>query len=235
LLHSSQGRAVISVREDELAAKAMGIDPAEGGDKSVWSIIDEHGLMELISMKTPDTNVIPNTTIALMQQYNIPADKVAFDRGGGGKQHADRLRAQGYMVRSFGFGEKPTVDIRHGTTQVEERREVQEERYTYFNLRAEMYHQLSLDVCTDETGVTPFCIPERFSELRRQLALIPKLYRDEGQIKLPPKMTKKGSKEVSLVSIIGHSPDEADATVLARHVMYCDDLERTVGVLFEQD
>lgn len=224
--------AELHLRSVRRRGRAMGIDPAEGGDKSCWSIVDDHGLMEQISIKTPDTNVIPTKTIALMNEYGISPHKVAFDRGGGGKQHADRLRAMGYAVRSFGFGERPTTDIKYGPTQVRERREVAEEKYAYLNLRAEMYHKMSLVINTPE-DVIPFCIPERFYELRRQLALIPRLYADEGRIKLPSKSTKKGSKEPSLTQIIGNSPDEADSLVLAYHILYEDDLEPKVGVLFE--
>ena len=67
--------------------------------------------------------------------------------------------------------------------------------------------------------------PAQQTLIHRQLALIPKLYDNEGKIMLPPKnkraeMLQAGkSKIVTLRSILGCSPDEADALVLAVECM----------------
>jgi hypothetical protein len=63
-----------------------------------------------------------------------------------------------------------------------------------------------------------FCIPSQYRELRRQLALMPKLMDGEGKLYLPSKnRTEKDTnkKEKTLSEIIGCSPDRADALVLA--------------------
>jgi len=46
-------------------AKAIGIDPAEGKDSTCFAAVDEYGLIELISKKTPDTSFI----YSLLLQY----------------------------------------------------------------------------------------------------------------------------------------------------------------------
>lgn len=228
-------------------ARAMGIDPAEGGDKSCWSVVDEYGLMFQVALKTPDTTYIPNYTIALMHEYGVPPDRVCFDRGGGGKEHADRLRSQGHKVRSVGFGETILADIKRGLQQVEVRREVREDRYTYKNRRAEMYGELSqlLDPTTEtqrgSTLCAGFSIPPEYSELRRQLALIPKWYDEEGRLYLPPKQRRSEERlqhllgggpigdKVTLDKLLGHSPDEADSLVLAVHAMLHKGTRITAG------
>jgi hypothetical protein len=123
-------------------AQGMGVDPAEGGDNTAFAVIDRLGLMYLLSYKTVDTQQIVNRTIALMRQYNLPADKVCFDRGGGGKQLADQLRARGVFVRTVAFGEPITPDPEPGRKTVRKRRRDKEEKYPYKNRRAEMYGRL---------------------------------------------------------------------------------------------
>lgn len=199
----------------ERRAKAMGIDPAEGGDRSVWAIIDELGLIYLLSLSTPDTSVITGKTIALMRDYGIPADRVAFDRGGGGKEHADRLRAQGFPVRTVAFGEAVSLDPKRGMTRIEEKMENKEERYVFKNRRAEMYYDLRqlLDPMANQRG---FGLPAEYTELRRQLAPMPLKHDGEGRIYMLPKNKKdKDSPERTLTELVGCSPDEADALALA--------------------
>jgi hypothetical protein len=96
--------------------------------------------------KTNDTNDIPGITIAIGSRYGVPHDRWVFDRGGGGKQHADRLRNQGYNCSSIGFGEavqdpqawKRTANY----IPKKEVREELEERYIFKNRRAELYGTL---------------------------------------------------------------------------------------------
>ena len=203
--------------------RAMGVDPAEGGDNTCWTIIDEYGIIKQISKKTPKTDIIPNETLALMFKYKIDAKYVAFDRGGGGKQAADRLRAGGYPVLTVAFNEKVTPEPKRSKVTVyAERVDQREERYAYFNRRAEMYGTLMELLDPDNSCSKGFAIPKNLIELRSQLAPIPKVYIEGGILKLPPKTKKEGSKEPCLIDIIGHSPDEADSLVLAIHALKQD-------------
>lgn len=218
-----------SLRDKKRVAKAIGIDPAEGGDKTSMCAIDEFGVIEQVSRKTPNTNVIPGEAIAFMRKHNVPPEKVAFDRGGGGLEHADRLRAQGYDVQTIGFGETVTIVPRRSRIWFSERMENREERYVYVRRRDQMYGEASLLV---ESG---FGIPAECKELRRQLSLIPRRFDDEGRMKMPPKRAKAGVKAkgegASLMEIIGCSPDEADAFVLAVHAMIYSPASLSIGAI----
>ena len=199
-------------------AKAIGVDPAEGGDNTCWAVVDERGLIDLISKKTPDTTVITGETIALMQQYRVPAQSVLLDAGGGGKQHADRLRSQGHPVRTVAFGESATPSPARRLKTLDERALEREDRYVYKNRRAEMYGILrDLLNPVNEPG---FGLPAKYTALRHQLGPIPLVYDGEGRLELPSK-TKPNptSTKVTLTELIGHSPDEADALVLATYGM----------------
>ncbi len=215
---SSQGRR----------AKCIGVDTAEGGDSSSWCVIDEYGVIKLISMKTPDTAVIPGITIGLLKEYNVPPEMVIFDRGGGGQQHADQLRSKGYKVRTVGFGESVTPERKRGTTQLQIRVEQDEERYTYKNRRAQMYHLVRLAI--DPAEPKQFGIPREYSKLREQLTPIPLKYDPEGRIELPPKQKKdKDDKTITLIDLIGHSPDEADSLAIAMYGMVCKKARPVAG------
>ena len=199
-------------------AKAIGIDPAEGGDKTAMAAVDEMGLVELVSRKTPNTAEITGEALAFMRKHNVSADHVVFDRGGGGRQHADRLREQGYNVRTVAFGEPLTLEPKRGMVLIEERKEIREDRYVYKDRRTEMYHILSqlLDPVETPDG---WGIGIEQAALRNQLAPIPKLMDDKGRYWLPSKGTitdqMKERNVKTLIDIIGHSPDEADAVVMA--------------------
>lgn len=212
-------------------AKAIGIDPGEGVAKTCWSIIDEFGLIKLISIPTPDTAMIPAKTIALMQLYKVPAESVMFDRGGGGLQAADYLRQKGLQVRTVAFGESVTTPTKRGMTLFEEKRAAQEGRTTYKNRRVEMYDTLSLllDPSMNETG---FGVPAEYVELRQQLAVYPRLYDEEGKQILPPKSKKDANdKRITLTEMIGHSPDEADSLAIAVHCMVTRSTKTRAGVV----
>lgn len=257
--------------------EAIGIDPAEGGDKTSMAAINRWGLKELVSRKTPNTADITGEAIAFVRKHQVPWSRVIFDRGGGGKQHADRLIEQGHRgVRTVAFGESPQIELKRGLHMLEHRKDVKEDAYVYVNLRAQMYHELS-QLC-DPAGWTSgfpevmasieglgqidqeapqqplpgeteeefirrrarlagmkikvnagFAMPDQdepYAELRRQLAVMPKMTDKEGRYWMLPKQLDTG-KQVSsakdrvktLVEIIGHSPDEADSVVLACHAM----------------
>jgi len=205
---------------------SMGVDPGQGGDDTSWSIGDYDGLIYQKSMKTPDTSEIPGQTIALMNEFGVSPDRVLFDLGGGGKEHVDYLRKKGYKVQGIGFGESATDTrmMRRVKTTVE-RTESREDRYTYFNRRAELYGtaRLALTPRVDpDTGETTiYGIPSEYTELLRQLSLMPIRYDSEGRLKLPPKNRRTpNSDEECLVDIIGNSPDEADSFVLMRYALH---------------
>jgi hypothetical protein len=220
------------------SGKAMGIDAAEGGDNSVWAIVDDQGLIHIEAIKTADTNDIPGITIRLGQQFNVPPERWVFDRGGGGKQHADRLRADGYQCSSIGFGEG-VIDPQawKRTANYIPKKEVRgaaEERYIYKNRRAELYGTLrqALDPVVLEKG---FGLPKSILRLKRQdggpclrdqLEILPLWYDKEGRLYLPPKRKDghKGKEDKDTMPSIsemldGYSPDEADALVLACYGM----------------
>lgn len=197
----------------------MGVDPAEGGDSSVWVVVDRCGVVYLESRKTPTTTVMVDHTLRLMATKGVKATNVVFDSGGGGKQHVDWLRDKGYGVRAVGFGEaaSPVDRFRRYTRSTTTRVEDAETQYVYKNRRAEMYGILRQ--LLDPANSTGFAIPAEYAELRRQLAPIP-LWYDEGRLFLPPKQRKPdsgvvGANKVTMHDLIGCSPDEADALVLA--------------------
>lgn len=215
------------------AAKAIGVDPGEGGDPTAIAVIDELGLIEMLSKQTPDTSEITGMVLAMMNKYGVVPDNVMFDRGGGGKEHADRLRSQGYNVRTVMFGEAVTPGYRRGVVSSEARNEAKELRLVYINRRAQMYGEFRemLDPgnpANQQGG--GFALPAIYTELRRQLSPIPLLYDPEGRLYLPKKNKRSpNSNERTLSDIIGCSPDQADALVVAIHCMLHKDPKVKVG------
>lgn len=222
-------RAAKLLRAKRRTARTIGIDTAEGGDNTVWAVVDNQGLIELRSMKTPDTSIITGQTIALMKQYNVAAKCVLFDRGGGGKEHADRLRRQGYNVRTVGFGESASPEKRHGVRTLDQRKREDETRYAYRNRRAEMYGLLRLALEPERKdnkdligkfGLPSVIVnrarPDGGPSLRAQLSPIPLSFDEEGRLELLPKRRRDpNSRKRSLEELVGCSPDEADALALA--------------------
>lgn len=204
-------------------AKAIGVDPGEGVANTTFTAVDELGIVEQESVKTPNTQIIPGLTIAFGQRFDVPPDMWGLDTGGGGKQHADVLRANGYQVMTVAFGGMVDSGPRLGVRGYDDKLEVHEERYVYKNKRAEMYGMVRKAIQPPselERRDKGFCIPARFTELRRQLSLIPLLYDGQGRMYLPPKnRTNPRSTERTLTEIIGCSPDEADSLVVAVYVM----------------
>src|SRR5580692_2201228 len=114
-------------------ASAIGIDPGEGGANTAWAAVDEFGVIEVQSYRTPDTSCIPGDTIAFGKKHGVPPHDWVFDRGGGGFQHANVLRNTGYPVRTVAFGEAVALEIKRGLYPTDVRRENKEERYVYKN------------------------------------------------------------------------------------------------------
>lgn len=244
-------QVALGLSRRERKARGVGIDPAEGGDKTAMAAVDEYGVLEMVSVKTPDTSIIEGRVIAFLDKHGVPGDRCCIDRGGGGKQLADNLRARVFPgvgnrlrgIRTVGFGEAPTLEVKRGAHLLDARRNIIEERGTFVSRRAEMYWDLSnlLDPARErliDPRLSPakgFGIPAvGVGDLRRQLAVIPKLYdRDGGRLRLPPKnrtgTTHKGEK--TLIELIGHSPDEADALVLAVHAMLHRGAAKRQGVV----
>lgn len=232
-------------------ARAIGIDPAEGGDKTAMCAVDEYGIIEIESEQTPDTNKIAGKVIAFGRKHGVPPENWVFDRGGGGKQIADQIRSLGAEykhVRTIGFGESVTPNPKRGMKTLGEQVDNREERYTYVNRRAQMFNDLSQLIDPSGFGVGELweIIAKRFKidveqltggfsippdpEIRKQMAMIPKLYDKEGRMRMLPKnKTTKDSNEKTLVEIIGHSPDELDSIVLAVHGMLYRGTKITIG------
>ena len=199
-------------------ALTMGVDSGEGQANTAWAIVGTTGVVDLESRKTPDTSEIPKTTVALMKKWGIRASNVLFDAGGGGKQHADYLRSKGHKVRAIAFGGSATPPKSLGVKMLEQRTEEETTKLIFKNRRAEMYGLFMqlLDPSFNEEG---FSIPDRFVELRRQLAPLPRKYDGEGRLVLPPKRkpvssTGKESNVQTMQDLLGCSPDEADAVAL---------------------
>lgn len=215
-------------------ATGIGVDPAEGGDYTTFSAVDEWGLIGLESIKTPDTSVIFDETLDWMRRFKLnprnPKDcsKVGYDRGGGGKQHADYARRKGFNFRTVPFGGAPTQDPTWGRDTMDDKLETIETRYEYFNMRAELYGRLSIRMDPgNELSCfylppegTPGFDPDALRRLREQLRVIPRVFDgDGGKLKLPPKRNlTKNSKVQDLVSLIGHSPDELDSVTIANQM-----------------
>jgi hypothetical protein len=201
-------------------AKALGVDTAEGGDKTAFTVGDEMGVLECLSLKTPDTNIIHKMVIALGRKYNVSPHNWIFDRGGGGKVHADRLRADGYPVRTIDFGQRASSNEPKNTEKhLQEKLEEYEERTIYESMRAEMYAEFSLR-CDPRHPLGGYAIPldgDACVELHRQLSYMPKLYGSDGKLYMLPKNKRRADAklgEKTLSELLGCSPDEADSAVL---------------------
>ncbi len=233
-------------------AECIGIDPGEGGANTSMAAVNRYGVKELVSKKTPNTAVITSEAKMFGARHGVSPEKWIFDRGGGGKQHADRLLAEGFPVRTVAFGEGIVPELRRGTNTLEIRKDIREDHYAYKNRRAEMYGELRLlidpavgpahfGLGSVQGGPRPtgFAIPDAggaYAELRRQLGPIPLVYDQEGRLELPPKNNRPGAQKastsvVSLTDLLGCSPDEADAVVLGIHGMLHKKLRPRVGAL----
>lgn len=218
-------------------ALGIGVDTAQGGDMTVWTAVDEWGLIAQVSERTPNTALIPGKTKAFALKYGIgpgSAWRICFDAGGGGKEHADRMRMKGWKVRTISFGGAATTHKPYKANKSKtERTDEREVQYVYKNRRAELYGLLRQAVdpqrAEDDEEAIPFTLPHAIvnrkrpdggPSLREQLEPMPYLLNEEGMMWLPPKRKKdKNDKRESLEDILGCSPDEADSLVLAHFGM----------------
>lgn len=209
-LVTAAGVAAQQEEDESFVATHMGIDPGEGAANTVYTLGSRRGVKKQISKKTPEPAVIVGDVIALIKLYDIPPENVYFDRGGGGYQIASMLRMKGYPVKTVAFGDPATQEPRVARLSFDERVNVRERRYVYFNKRAEMYMTLRELL---EAG--NFGIPEELYELKRQLGPIPLQRDSEGRIRMLPKDRRTAkTNELTLKDLLGCSPDEADSTVL---------------------
>jgi hypothetical protein len=209
------------LRNKPREAKAVGVDTGEGSANTSMAAADERGIIEIESFRGSTTADIVGRVAAFAMRHGVLWENVLFDIGGGGREHADRMRAEGRMVRTIFFGDppsKPPPDDARRIPTATRRRAVAEARYVYANRRAEMYGELS-EACDPENG--GYGLPSTGgpapAELHRQLGKTPKNYTDQGKLILPPKNrgvnTPKHVK--TMTQLIGCSPDEADAAALA--------------------
>ncbi len=228
LANSAEQARKLETLERSHLRRVMGVDPAEGGDNTVWTVVDRLGIIDQIAIRTSNTALIKGRTIALIKQYGIDPNDVIFDRGGGGREHADYLRSAGWDVRSVGFGEAPTLpdvdEFTPGWIDPEEKKDIKERKYAYKNRRAQMYGLLREAINPDKaagTGEVVFGIPAKYEEIYRQLTPLPLQYDGEGRMFLPPKDKPGGAHArgnkglVTIKSLLGCSPDETDSLVLA--------------------
>lgn len=246
-------------RPPPVAPFYLGIDCAEGGDDTSWVLIDKHGVIKVVSLKTADTNVIYGRTLDFMREHKVDAGDVLFDRGGGGKQCADRLRAAGYAVRTVSFGtikNEPQRSMRlfgQKKETIELKDEAKSRRSEmYLDLRVLLEIPLRAEDTTDPiivdaiAGVQKEKLPvpnkARFAlplpmceELIRELACVPLRYDELGRFDLIPKQKDKKhpddpEDQNTFRYLIGRSPDVADAFALAVHGMEHKPVRGMAGV-----
>ena len=235
-------------RPPPVAPFYLGIDCAEGGDDTSWVLIDRHGVLKIVSLKTADTNVIYGRTIDFMREHKVDASNVLFDRGGGGKQCADRLRAAGYAVRTVSFGTIKNEPQR-AMRLFGQKKETVEQKDEAKSRRSEMYLDLrglleiplqpgdvadpiivdALNSAANQKPPLPnrarFALPlPMCEELIRELACVPLRYDELGRFDLIPKQKDKKhpddpEDQNTFRYLIGRSPDIADAFALAVHGM----------------
>lgn len=205
-------------------ARAIGVDSAAGGDKTAFAVADEAGLLHLRAEKTSDTTRVVELAEQLGREWNLPPERWWFDYGGGGKQHVDSLRKRGLNANLISFGEAPKARLPSPGAK----RRASEDRFAYANRRAQMHGELSILLDPDLEGLPDepprFAIPaEHGVVLRPQMRAVPKQFDAKGRLWLPPKE--------ELIKLIGHSPDELDALVLAVHGV-SNSAKHTVGGLW---
>lgn len=203
--------------------RALACDPAEGGDDTVWTVVDEFGIIKQVWAKTPDTSVIPGRTAALGKFYDVPPERWVFDRGGGGHEHACVLRREGFDVMTVPFGGTVTPEPGKAAVAIQDRIHQKEEGYEYFDKRAQLYGELALAI---KNG---FAIPAELTELHRQLSKIPKTRDDAGRLKILPKNAPKN--KPSLKRIVGRSPDHLESAAMAVYGMKYGPPEPEIEVL----
>lgn len=208
----------------------MGIDTAAGGDDSAWVIGDRWGVMHCENLKTPNTNDVYGKTMRLMRDWNVPPERVCFDLGGGGREHAHRLRANGMNVRAVGFGRPPALETKRPGLVVPfaEKRDVKEDADAFPDRRSEMAWDARLILERDAagtyvardwygSGVPGFALPAGVTDvLCQQMKLPPIRWDGKGRFKLIPKENPNDLEDMDTFRrmLQGRSPDVFDAFCL---------------------
>ena len=206
----------LNTGDEERKVEAIGVDVAAGGrDKSAWALIDRFGVLSHFVKDTPDTMEVADITMGLIDDHRLAPSRVAMDVGGGGKGVADYMLRKGVKIKTISFAESPGEP---GTKRRRRYRET-DPKQAYRNRRAEMYGELRDRMRPTEDS---FQLPPDAHELRQELAVLPLQFDQEGKLFLPPKdpsRTSQQAGQVSLFSLLGRSPDRADALVLAVHAL----------------
>lgn len=191
--------------------EALGIDTAEGGNNTAFCVGDKLGVLELIGIKTADTNSVRDFTRDLQRQFNVPHEKIVFDIGGGGRVHCQTLRRDlGWKCQAVTFSGKTPIDLKRGMTRIEDRQANREVKSVFKSRRVEMYSTAS-DMMNPATG--GYGVPSErnggaWTKLAGYLKPLLRQYDEDGVMYLPPK------EDLIKDFYSGESPDEADAFVL---------------------
>lgn len=211
---------------DRKLPRHMGVDSAAGGDDTAWVLGDRLGVLHCENFKTPNTNDVYGKTLRLMRDWNVPAERVVFDLGGGGREHAQRLRANGHNVRAVGFGKPPSLEVKRAglVMPFAEKRDVREDADAYSDRRSEMAWDLRLILERDAAGAyvgkdfaggaPGFGLPDKMTDvLCSQLKLPPARWDGKGRFKLIPKENPNDPDDVNTFRRMlgGRSPDVFDA------------------------
>lgn len=243
-LDRAEGTDLVKLCRD-YPTEAIGIDPAEGGDATAMAAVNRYGVKEVVSRRTPDTAKIVSEAIAFVQRHRVPWSKVGFDRGGGGFQHADRIRDMGSEyrdVRTVDFGGAVGADPHIGRRNYSQIQAREEAKNRYADRRAEMYGDwmelmdpafgfgfeptvvVDGKVMKDTVPGLSFALPADCFEVRRQIAVLPKEYDRKGKLLMLEKSRRKTgpNERKTWNERIGRSPDEADAVATAIYIMLHD-------------
>lgn len=134
---------VEGLRRKRRIAKAIGCDPGEGAAESCWYVIDDYGILDELALRTPNTTDVYKNTLYLMRKWQVDADNVMMDAGGGGHEHADYLREAGHAIHTVAFGESVVPKPKRGMTTIEKVRHDREAKYAYVFRRDQMFGHLS--------------------------------------------------------------------------------------------
>ena len=218
-------------KKNRRTAKSVGIDTGEGKADTSMYAVDDLGIVGRRSMKTPDTSKIEGDVLGFCREVGCPTERAYFDRGGGGKQIADYMRSHGHQVNTVAFGEPVSIEKRRGVTPFDERKGHEELRTTFVSRRCQLYWLLR-EVMDPGLGHR-FGIPREYVELYRQMGPIPLKYDDRGRVWLPPKQPRprvdgKEGSEVTLIDLVGCSPDELEALALAVYGLHAKPAKRVL-------
>jgi len=98
----------VSLTEDFIGEKRMGIDPSgEGDDKTVWVVRDNFKAKIVAVEKISNPSSIAQKTLTLMSHYQVKEENIFLDNFGAGANVAQELALAGKRIRALNVGEKP--------------------------------------------------------------------------------------------------------------------------------